>query len=350
MPSHDASWARWAFLLALAASSAGCTSTRLAPQGGGTETGNPPVIDGSLVALVADGDGLRVRGERGAVSPGGSSLEVLVVSSGNSVQGRANADGSFDISLDASTFDTVELRAVNAGQTSLAVHVVRGAAAAAQDEQGLTCDQRSQLARTQLNAVAEAVDLSCMNDLDCTNADSASSCADSCDAYVVSLTGESQLAGAREAVQAGLCAEYEADGCQRLALPCAPPQLGVPRCFAGSCRAAPARTISCQTRSVCVVSEGAGGLTLSSREVDDFCTGELLPEGPSAGVYSVCLVNAQGETLLTTLGGSQSVEAQGLTHSGYGGGNIQSTLDADHEQLCAEARLLQAGAFSGQCD
>ena len=60
----------------LAFSIAGCTES-FKPDVS-TETGNPPVIDGELVALVVTSDEVHVRGEAGAVTPPKGEVEITV--------------------------------------------------------------------------------------------------------------------------------------------------------------------------------------------------------------------------------------------------------------------------------
>lgn len=72
----------------------------------------------------------------------------------------------------------------------------------------------------------------------------------------------------------------------------------------------------------------------------ELCFRNILPPGskPSAGLYSVCNVNAAGELYLSMFAGDTYIGSDGWTHSSYGGGNITSTLSAADEARCAAAK------------
>jgi hypothetical protein len=209
-------------VLSFALVAAACTNTHEAPQGG-TETGNPPVIDASLISLVVSQDEVHVRGERGAATPG-AAIEVVSTLTHAVFNGRAAGDGSFDIQVDAPKTDTFEVRALSDGRSSETVHVVRGGASVGEGRQDeLSCRQREQLASAQMIATSEGADTRCARDEDCVLAPLNTLCSDSCFDVPVSTAGAQELEEARGAIEYGLCDDFGVDGCTFLALPCVPP-------------------------------------------------------------------------------------------------------------------------------
>jgi hypothetical protein len=212
----------WSVVLSLALLAAACTNTHEAPQGG-TETGNPPVIDASLIALVVSQDEVHVRGERGAATPG-ATIEIISTLTHAVFNGRAASDGSFDIQVDAPKTDSFEVRALSDGGSSDTVHVVRGGASVGEGRQDeLSCRQREQLASAQMTATSEGADTRCARDEDCVLAPLNTLCNDSCFDVPVSTAGARELEEARSAIENGLCDDFAVDACTFLALPCVPP-------------------------------------------------------------------------------------------------------------------------------
>ncbi len=92
-------------------SAAACTST---------ETGNPPVINMGLFKWsgwgAGDGTGgeaIAVRGDKGAVNPGGAVLEFKNQNTGETTEVRSNKDGSFEVTLSGQPGDTFTVVARN---------------------------------------------------------------------------------------------------------------------------------------------------------------------------------------------------------------------------------------------
>jgi hypothetical protein len=224
-----------------------CSELHGGPQDG-TETGNPPVmapfLNEALVALVVTADQVRVTGKPGAANPG-AQVEVLSTLTEQVLRGSVASDGSFDVLVDSSPLDTFEVRVVAAGgKTSAPVFVVQGAAAVAGSSgDELSCSQRENLARQQLDALinsrlAEGGSYTrCLIDTDCTTVSGGSACNDSCSTYAISKVGAQEIALATDSVEAGLCKTFAADGCKVIIQPCAPPQ-GELACVQGSCKLA----------------------------------------------------------------------------------------------------------------
>lgn len=67
----------------------------------GTETGNPPVIDSSLLLVTVRGEQLEISGGAGAVLPGGSTLVITDLNGNRFVRSVVTAkDGSFSVLVD----------------------------------------------------------------------------------------------------------------------------------------------------------------------------------------------------------------------------------------------------------
>jgi hypothetical protein len=210
-----------------------------------------------------------------------------------------------------------------------------------------SCEQRQQLVKGRLDQVASAADRVCQVDNDCRRVSASLRCADACSEYTLSEAGERELEAARSRLELDVCTAFEADGCKSLALPCEP-LAGSPRCFAGDCLRAD--TVTCGATSVCVISEDGGMPRLVPQRIESLCTGQLLPQKASAGLYQVCLVGPDGSLFLTIAGGSNSYEMDGFTHSAYGGGNIHSTLSPADEPRCTEIKALAAPGTPTNCN
>lgn len=83
-----------------------------------TDTGNPPVIDESLIQLEPSANGTRVVGSAGAVSPAGATVRVVNTSAGDSVETTAGMDGSFDATVPSSPGDDIAVEAESEGGTT----------------------------------------------------------------------------------------------------------------------------------------------------------------------------------------------------------------------------------------
>jgi hypothetical protein len=231
-----------ALLLTTALLLAGCFDVHNSggPKGS-TETGNPPAIDSSLVALVVSKDEVHITGSEGAVTPGGSPLSARNVTSMKLVHGNAAENGSFDLRVDGTRDDVFELRAGSGKTLSEPLFVDRGGAMVGDSDAGaLSCKQREDLASTQLTSVIDSADSTCSTDDDCVFASKNTVCLDSCSDVVVSLAGKAEIEAAVDGINGGVCGDYESDGCMFIALPCVPPEPGSPACVKGKCELGPA--------------------------------------------------------------------------------------------------------------
>lgn len=199
-----------------------------------TQTGNPPALDRGRVTLEVSADQVHIVGEAGAASPGGASIEITNLSTGQVITGTAAADGSFDVRADGSLNDAFVVRAVANGDESAPVYVVRGGAEiSGEDDGSLACDQYSGLGRAVLEASAAAADRRCSSADDCKQVFVQAHCVPGCTPVYASNAGASQVMATAEAINAGLCASSKADGCPNQPVQCAAPApVG---CVAGEC-------------------------------------------------------------------------------------------------------------------
>ncbi|MEY2937091.1 MAG: hypothetical protein RL033_7840, partial [Pseudomonadota bacterium] len=82
----------------------------------GTETGNPPVVDGQKLRLVTNAAGAELIGQPGAV-PGGAEVRLDNRSTGESAETTASADGSFRVLVPGAALDTYEVTVTYRGGT-----------------------------------------------------------------------------------------------------------------------------------------------------------------------------------------------------------------------------------------
>jgi hypothetical protein len=210
-----------------------CSSTHLER---GTETGNPPVLDVDKVALVVGSDSVRIVGRAGAVSPGGVSVEATIVGTGEIVRGRANADGSFEITLEASADAVVEVRARSGDESSRLAYVTRGGALVGTgDDDSLSCMQRTNVASQAAGGLASAADKRCQSAADCALVSTRTQCSDSCGELPIAAGAVAGLRAGIDRIDRELCASFSSDGCNVIALPCVPPPQGPVACVAGQC-------------------------------------------------------------------------------------------------------------------
>ena len=241
---------------------------------GSTETGNPPVIDVDKIALVVSSDGVKIVGEAGAVTPGGATVELQIVGSDQVARGSSKPDGSFEIALGATENAVVEVSAVSASdssQRSSTIYVTRGGATVGTGQGAqLSCMQRSNLASQAIGDALERASDACQTVDDCELIPNGTSCTDSCSDALIAKSAAPDIERTLEAIDRGLCADFAADGCSIIALPCTPMQVVKPACIAGQCQFEIATEPSCPPNSrfvqdVCTACGAAGGCVSSSK-------------------------------------------------------------------------------------
>ena len=246
-----------------------CTSTH--GPSGSTETGNPPVIDLLRVALQVSADMVLITGEPGAIEPGGAAVEITNLATGAVTMTVAMPNGSFSVEVDGSANDAYSVRASAGGMASKPVFIVRGGAMVSSGTgDSLSCDQRKQLAKTQLELAAANVNTSCSVDADCDETLVQASCYHTCQATVASAAGVREIEAAAAAVGAGLCSTYTQDGCPSLVTTCPLPRQGKIMCSAGKCVRGPVMmetSLTCEDRRQTALN----ALIKASEGVDHSC-------------------------------------------------------------------------------
>lgn len=208
-------------LVGCGSSSAGGVSRT--PPNGSTETGNPPVIDITRVALVVMRDEVHVTGEDGAVTPGGAELEIETLSSGDVARGKSDAKGAFDIQVAGTIDDTYELRALgeSADVKSEPVYLSRGGASVGEGDGGtLACSQLGSLIEDPITQAADVADRACSSNADCTIVHAQNDCPVwPCLGPALSQAGASEIASSFGALQ-GMCQAFTDASCPRAIADC----------------------------------------------------------------------------------------------------------------------------------
>lgn len=226
--------ARVLLVAALGLSGTACTETHASPQEG-TETGNPPVLDSSLISLVVGANSTHIVGQKGAVTPGGSRVEITSVLTGKVFRGESNADGSFDIVVDTGEYDTFDVRAAIGKYMSQVVLVDRGGARIGDNNQSLSCEELRQDALDQVSIAASMADKACTTDSDCSWKETATDCSDDCGRWIVSAAGAQYISEAVHVANKQTCATFTSKGCTVTHPPCAP-SVGTLACIGGQCQ------------------------------------------------------------------------------------------------------------------
>lgn len=235
-----------------------------------TETGNPPVIDAELVALVAESGEVHVVGEPKAVRPGGVELEVKTVSSGELSRGMVAADGSLDVAVDGTLDDTYRLRAIGAKASSEPVYLGRDGVIDTPDggvdvDGGtLMCLDRMEAIRDRIVQIEADADRSCSSSYDCGETAAPDTCPYFCRGVALAHASASEVGSALAAIGTSLCEPFEADGCsQGLPVPsCAlPPPIGCVDAQCTRCEGASCPETSCDACTTPLITWSTRGST-----------------------------------------------------------------------------------------
>jgi hypothetical protein len=222
------------YLFAFALAALGCSAS-VKPDIS-TETGNPPVIDSSKIALVVTRDEVHVQGDAGAIMPPEAEVEITIVRTQDVTIGEVEDDGSFDVPVEATFDDVFEVRALLDGERSDVVIVDRGGAMVGEGSGGssLSCEQQLLVAGTVLDSAMTAADRSCEIDADCMLFVNEDTCAKDCSYAFVSEAGLQSLRDTAASVDDAVCATFVEDGCELQApLTCVQGSIGT--CNAGQC-------------------------------------------------------------------------------------------------------------------
>ena len=211
----------------------------------GTETGNPPRVDERKLYLVQSGSSVQVIGEAGAVSPGGATLRVTNLRTGEQVEATALNDGSINVIIPGAPADGYELTVSNAGD----VVNVRVPAADGSSLDALSCNALENALGQRVASGFAAADTACTRDTDCVYAGWGVGCYYQCGSSFLSLAGQSASLAAIEADLEPVCTELETR-CERQApSSCPPPNVTVPECRGGTCQGLDVNALDCNTVS-----------------------------------------------------------------------------------------------------
>lgn len=202
-----------------------------------TETGNPPVIDAGQISLVVGTDEVQIVGAPGAVTPGGTEVELSILGTDETARVQSEPDGSFAVTIDATPDSVVEVTAVSGEMPSSPVYVTRGGATVGSGKgDELTCIERSNLASQVVDRLRMAADTSCNTASDCQLVETQTKCTTNCGGVVVAAGAVAGIDASIDTINQGLCASFAADGCKPSTPACTPPAAGsVPACVGGKC-------------------------------------------------------------------------------------------------------------------
>lgn len=208
----------------------------------GTETGNPPRVDGRKLFLVQSGESVLLIGEAGAVSPGGASVRVTNLRTGVQVETTALNDGSINVVIPGSLADGYELSVSNEGQAvNLPVPASDGSSLDA-----LSCNALENALGQRIASGFAAADTSCTTHTDCVLSGWGVGCYYQCGSSYLSLAGQSASLAAIEAATEPVCTELDSR-CERQPASSCPPSLAtVPECRDGTCQGLDVNALECQ--------------------------------------------------------------------------------------------------------
>lgn len=220
----------------------------------GTETGNPPRVDERKLHLVEGTRGVELIGQPGAVSPGGATLRVENLRTGESVEVTVAADGSVNIIVPGSLQDEYSITVSSGGRTvtaSVSGPANGGAGGAGASGGALSCEVlENTMVETVAGRFSSAAAQACEVDSDCVHTFWSVGCYYQCGSSFVSSAGESAARSLAEQDTAAICAELDGRRCPR------PPPVDcllgndVPECRNGTCQALDQSSLTCSELSL----------------------------------------------------------------------------------------------------
>lgn len=248
-----------------------------------TETGNPPVIDGSKIFYLysAADHSVTITGQPGAITPAHSVVQILDQSETPLEETTADADGAFNVTLFGVADGTYVVRAVSpsgvfshpatvpsavldagpsgrngaspsattpdagTGPTTLAPDA--GSSGTSTDAGGpvaLSCTDRTSSATTTLNQALAQADRTCQTSADCMSLQQVAllACAPVCSDAFGSQRGVDAITAVVAELNNGVCASFVADGCEPVVTPCL--STSQPACVNNQCVASSDRVVS----------------------------------------------------------------------------------------------------------
>ncbi|MEY2937092.1 MAG: hypothetical protein RL033_7841 [Pseudomonadota bacterium] len=236
----------------------------------GTETGNPPVVDGQKLRLTLREAGAELNGEPGAVSPG-AIVRLENRSTGASTETTAGADGSFQVLVPGTALDTYEVTITYRGGT-----VTLPVTVAPEDREvapldAATCQQLENDVREQLRLAFEPAAQGCSKDSDCQVRYWNVGCYAGCDYSYFAADSPSTAFTTAEQSIAPLCTELQR--CERQPPPACNAGYVVAECNQGTCQGLNLVDVDCADISSRAASRLADALDTADRScsVDADC-------------------------------------------------------------------------------
>lgn len=247
-------------LLPVVTTSCGARETNVS-----TNTGNPPVVDQTLVRISGAGGEVVVSGDAGAVDASGDEQVVATVtnlSNDATASATVEGDGSFEVRVAGTLNDEYELTVTTRGASPTTVTLPgsdappNGQPDAQSSSPPMTCLERTggtpnefgtngpqpvcgtlnAEARCLAEEVVATVSLGCESNDDCVVSNNWVDCADSCGSgVVVSTQGVSELAAGVAAINQTTCQDFDGQGCIAIPSPCPPPPQLAALCEDGQC-------------------------------------------------------------------------------------------------------------------
>lgn len=202
------------------------------PAVGGSEAGNPPVVDPSRITVRSSTEGVVVAGEAGAVAGDAQQVEVRNISRPDAapVVVTVQDDGSFEAMVEGTVDDEYLVSVVGEGAPGIQV----SGSGTSDPDTALTCQQLQQSAYETVAAVFDDAVMGCDTDDDCRNVSIDTDCSFHCGA-LVAAGNEGLIQDAIADANDNVCPQAQAQGCQAVPPPCPPPLIEQIGCLEGVC-------------------------------------------------------------------------------------------------------------------
>jgi hypothetical protein len=204
-----------------------------------TETGNPPAIVQQKLSIVANGTGVELRGDAGAVTPG-ATVTVTNRTTGEHAEAIAPADGSVSVVVAGSLQDEYEVKVSNASGTQT-LQVFSDPNGNVVESGTLSCQDLTDKVGDRTNQARMRASRTCTSDDDCTFVSWSLECVPDCDNRydsVASIAADQFNAEIRN-VESAFCDDFQGRDCFVLGVPCSIPAGADapthPACVAGQC-------------------------------------------------------------------------------------------------------------------
>lgn len=236
----------------------------------GSETGNPPVITPDHVYTQNVDGGVQVTGQPGAVEPGGATVEVTNVDSGEVITVQSNPDGSFTVMFKGDTPAGVSIRvsdehgssmplvlsverttnvgttrtsgAMDAGMPTpsesadASIPVCPNPPCLSVERAPLPCGDRQMQADNMLNAALSEADLTCATAADCVSVTLSTQCHARCSgSLVVSRGAQADLDALVSRLDRTLCGGDYSTTCNEQTDSCTEGPEPAAACESGKC-------------------------------------------------------------------------------------------------------------------